>query len=181
MTVYSLVLFVHVVAVLTLFSALSLEALSLFRLRRASGLPEIRLWIEPVPGLPSITGSSLLVTLLSGIYLAVQMSAFGGAWPKVTIAALFLIAPLAAISGRRMRAIHRASASTAAMISDLRGRLRDPLLKISLDIRIAVVLGIVLLMDAKPGLWESVGIVGTSVALGLLAAFLVSSRASSTR
>jgi hypothetical protein len=52
MTLYSLVLFVHVAAVLPLFAVLSFEVLSLFHLRRASTLTEAQLWIEPVPGLP---------------------------------------------------------------------------------------------------------------------------------
>lgn len=174
MTVYSLILFVHVASVLALFAALSFEALSLFHLRHASSLADVQLWIDPVPGLSLIALSSLLVGFFSGIYLTIRMSAFGAAWPKVTIAALFLVAPLAAITGRRVRAIRRACAVATGITSELRGRLQDPLLKISLGIRIAVVLGIVLLMGAKPKLWESVGIIGASAALG----FLVPRRAS---
>jgi len=41
-------------------------------------------------------------------------------------------------------------------------------LKVSLGIRIAVFLGIVLLMAGKPELWQSIGIVVCSVVLGLL-------------
>jgi len=41
-------------------------------------------------------------------------------------------------------------------------------LKISLGIRIAVFFGIVLLMSAKPELWQSAAIVVGSVVLGLL-------------
>lgn len=40
MTLYSLVLFFHVTAVLALFAALAFEATSLFHLRRASALTE---------------------------------------------------------------------------------------------------------------------------------------------
>jgi hypothetical protein len=49
MTLYSLVLFVHVAAALALFTALSFEVLSLVRLRRASTLTEVQLWMEPGP------------------------------------------------------------------------------------------------------------------------------------
>jgi hypothetical protein len=45
----------------------------------------------------------------SGISLAVRMSAFETSWPKVTIAALLLIAPLEAVTGKRMRAIRASS------------------------------------------------------------------------
>src|SRR6266496_5289776 len=76
MTFYALVLFIHVVAVLALFAVMSFEILSLTRLRQASSLPEARLWIEPVRGLPSVAMGSLLVILISGIYLAMRMSAF---------------------------------------------------------------------------------------------------------
>lgn len=44
----------------------------------------------------------------------------------------------------------------------------DPFLKISLGIRIAVVFEIVLLMAAKPELWQSIAVVECSVIPGLL-------------
>ena len=61
MTLYSLVLFVHVAAVLALFAALSFEVLSLFHLRRVSNLTEVQLWIDPVPGLPLVALGSLQI------------------------------------------------------------------------------------------------------------------------
>src|SRR6266478_9192950 len=173
MTFYSLILFIHVTAVLGLCAVLSFEVLSLFHLRRVSSSTEARVWVELVPGLPLVGMGSLLVVFCSGIYLAMRMSAFELAWPKVTVAALLLIAPLGALTGRRMRAIRMACADEARAISiDLLGRLQDPFLKVSLGIRIAVFLGIVLLMAAKTGLWQSIGVVGTSVALGLLSSLL---------
>jgi hypothetical protein len=79
MTLYSLVLFVHVTAVLSLCSALSVEVLSLFRLRRASTLTDASRWIEPVPRLPFVTVGSSLVIFFSGVYLAIRMSALEAA------------------------------------------------------------------------------------------------------
>ena len=179
MTFYSLVLFAHVTAVLSLFATLSFEVLSLFHLRHVSTLTEARRWMEPVPGLPLVALVSLLVILFSGIYLAMRMSAFGLAWPKVTVGALLLIAPFGALTGRRMRAIRRACADTTTINSELLNRFQDPFLKISLSIRIAAFLGIVLLMAAKPGLWVSIGIVGTVVVFGLLASLLAWRRSGS--
>ncbi len=172
MTLYSLVLFVHVTAVLGLSAALSFEALSLFHLRRVSTTTEVRRWIEPVPGLPWVAIGSMLVIFFSGIYLAAQISAWSMAWPKVTIGALLLIAPLGALTGRRIRAIRQACADAKAITSKLLTRLQDPFLKISLGIRIAVFLGIVLLMAAKPEFWASIIVVGISIILGLLSAVL---------
>src|SRR5712692_5078856 len=172
MTLYSFVLFAHVTAVLVLFACLSLETLSLFHLRRASTLTGVQLWIEPVPGLSAVALGSLLVILLSGIYLTIQMSGFGLAWPKVSVGAFLLMAPLGAMTGRRMRAIRHASADAKAINSELLGRLQDRFLKVSLGIRIVVFLGILLLMAAQPELWESISVVAAAVVLGLLSSLL---------
>jgi hypothetical protein len=74
------------------------------------------------------------------------------------ITALLLMGPLGAISTKRMRAIRKACRIEKASNSELLGRLRDPFLKISLGVRIAVFLGIFLLVSAKPGLWESIAL-----------------------
>ena len=169
MTFYSIILFWHVAAVLGLFASLSFEALSLFHLRRACDLSDVQRWIDPVPGVPFLAIGSIFVVLLSGIYLAVRMSALEMVWPKAAILALLLIAPFGALTGKRMRAIRRSSAEALKVMKrELLRRLQDPFLKVSLGIRIAVFFGIVLLMAAKPELWQSITIVVGSVVLGLL-------------
>jgi hypothetical protein len=174
MTLYSFVLFAHITAVLAVCACLSLEVLSLFRLRLASTLSEVQLWIEPVPSFSRIALGSLLVILLTGVFLTIQMSGFGLAWLKVTIAAFLLMAPLGAASGRRIR-VQRLSGNGKMNQSEILDLRRQSFLKISLAIRIAVFLGIVLLMTAKPGLAESLAIVGGSVVLGLASAVLIPS------
>ena len=176
MTLYSLILFIHVTAVLVLSAALSFEVLSLFHLRRASSWAEAHPWMEPVPRLHLFTVGSALSILFSGVYLVIRRSAFDQGWPMVTVAALLLIAPLGAMTGRRMRAIREAYTVEKVINSEWLGRLRDPFLKISLGIRIAVFLGILLLMNAQPGLWESISIVAASAVLGLVASLLASRR-----
>ena len=168
MTLYSIILFLHVAAVLGLFASLSFEILSLFHLRQAPDLGEVRRWIDPLPGIPVVAMASIFVVLFSGIYLAVRMSAFDLAWPKVAIIALLLIAPFGALTGKRMRAIRCGAAEATRMKPELLKRLQDPFLKISLGLRIAVFFGIVLLMAAKPDLWQSVGILVCSAVLGLV-------------
>lgn len=170
MTLYSIILFLHVTAVLGLFRSLSFEVLSLSHLRRASDPAEVRRWIDPLPGIPALAISSIFVVLFSGMYLAARMAAFDLAWPTVAVLALLVIAPFGALTAKRMRVIRRSLAETSAMKSELFRRLQDPFLTISLGIRIAVFFGIVLLMTAKPELWQSIGIVVCSAVLGLLTA-----------
>jgi hypothetical protein len=57
-------------------------------------------------------------------------------------------------------------------------RSEDPILKISLCTRIALVFAAVLLMNAKPELPESLGIVSAFVVTGLVAAFFIPDRQS---
>jgi hypothetical protein len=172
MTLYSFVSFVHVVSTLGIVAALSLEAATLVRLRTAKTSDEVRLWIDLAPGLPALAIGSLVFLLLSGGYLTSQMSAWALAWPTLAVATLLLIAPLGAASGKRMRAIRRASAVNNSNESDLLARLRDPFLKFSLNVRIALLLAIVLLMTAKPGLPESLAIVGVYANLGFASTLL---------
>src|SRR5258705_11720604 len=107
MTLRSLVLFVHVTAVLTMFAALSFEALSLFEVRRASTLTELRRWIDPLPYLPSLARGSLLFVYLSVVYLTVRMSAFDLAWPKVAVGALHFVQQLHGMPAWSLRAFCR--------------------------------------------------------------------------
>ena len=168
MTFYSAVLFVHVVSALGVFAALSLEAVGLVHLRRATTANEARLWIAFAPGLSALAISALVLLLLSGILMTAQMAGWMLAWPRVAMGALILIGPLGAITGRRMRAIRAACAANKPNESDLLRKLRDPFLKFSMNIRIALVLGIVLLMTAKPELRESLGVVVSSIFLAFV-------------
>ena len=150
MTFYSIILFLHVAAVLVLFASLSFEFLSLSHLRQTSDLGDVRRWVDSVPRIPLMAMTSILGVLVSGIYLAVRMAAFDLAWPKVTIVALLLIAPLGGLTAKRMRVIRRDSLEATTMKLELVKLLQDPFLKISLGVRTVVFLGIVLLMAAKP-------------------------------
>lgn len=119
MTLYSIVLFLHVAAVLGLFASLSFEILSLFHLRPASDLSDVRRWMDPAPGISLLAMGPILVVLAAGVYLTARMSAFGLAWPKLAVVALVLIAPFSALTGKRMRAIRRSSAEASTMKSVL--------------------------------------------------------------
>jgi zinc transporter ZupT len=169
MTLYSAVLFVHVLSALGVFAALCLEAVALLHLRRATTASEAQLWLEFAPGLTALTAASFLLLLLSGIFMTTQSSEWMLAWVRVALGALLLLGPLGAFTGRKMRAIRNACAANDRNGSDLIPRLRDPFLKFSMNIRIAVVLGIVLLMTAKPELRQSLGIVVSAVFLAFLA------------
>jgi hypothetical protein len=143
-------LFVHLVAMSGLVSALSLGALALFSLRRTATAADARTWIGLMPGLTMLAIGSLVVLLLSGGYLTDRMSAWTLALPKLTVAVLIVIAAFGAVSGSRLRALRRVGGSPRMTETEFRARLHDPILKVSLGIRIALVVGTVLIMTAKP-------------------------------
>ena len=172
MTFYSAMLYVHVVSAFGIFVVLCLEAVALIHLKRAATTIEAHGWAEFLSGLPAWTLASFIFMLFSGIFMTAQGVGWTAAWLKVAMGALFLIGPLGAASGRRMRSIRTACAADIPNEFDLWGKLRDPLLKYSMNIRIAVVLGIVLLMTAKPDLPESLGVVAVSAILGVISTFL---------
>lgn len=170
MTTYSVVLFLHLLCVLVLVVALSFEALSLARLRRSSTISEMHLWIDLVPRLPAMALGSLIVLLLSGGYLTARLSAWELGWPKAAIAAMVLIAPFGAMTGKRMGGIRRLIAGQNRVDAALLARVQDPFLMFSLQLRIWGVAGIVLLMAAKPAWAGSAAIIALSLIAALVTA-----------
>ncbi len=70
------------------------------------------------------------------------------------------------------RAIRRTFTASKTTEAQLAGLLEDRVLEGSLSIRIGLIFGVVLLMTAKPGTLESLGILAASVILGSAAVFL---------
>lgn len=177
MNLYSVVLFLHIVCVVTLSAALSLEWLSTLRLRNARSEDEIRTWINPVPQLPGIAITSMLLLLFSGIYLTLQLQVWALAWPRISFVGLLLLAPFGAISGRRIASIRAAIGTDSEVdVEELRRKARDPFLSLSLGVRTTVMLGIILIMTAKPTLNLGLATLGLAFALGTLFICLPRSR-----
>lgn len=170
MTFYPTVLFVHIVSMLGLCATLSFEALMLFRLQRSHNIADAQVWSDLVPGLDRLVMISVVSILASGIYLTTVMRGWGFAWVDVALASFFAMAPLGSIFSARMRSIRRAASNGNITAQGEHGRFAPgAALRISLNVRIAALLGIVLLMTAKPGLGVSLVIMGLSAAAGFLA------------
>jgi hypothetical protein len=161
---YAIALFLHIVGALGLFVALALEWTSMLLLRRATTTEQARERMRIASSVRGVTGASLATLLVSGLYLTA--TAWGGvAWIGVALGAMVLMALLgAALSGPRMAAIGRAL-ETGSL-----ARLPDPLLWVSIQIRVAVALGIVFLMTFKPDLNGSLVTIVVAAVLGLVAA-----------
>lgn len=104
------------------------------------------------------------------------MSAWSLAWPKVALTALILLGILGGITGRRISTLRRVCASGLGGEAECVRRLDDPILTISLCTRIALLFAAVLLMNTKPPLWQSLGVIGGAVVLALAVALVVPGR-----
>jgi hypothetical protein len=168
MTLYSIVLFLHVVAAMGLFAALGIEWVLLVHLRRASSGEQARTWLTLFLRLRPLFGLSLAIILLAGLYMTIDVWGWDP-WILVALGSMVMLGAIGgALTGTRMAAIGRAMGEGGgAVTASLRGRLRHPALLASLQLRTALVLGIVFLMTNKPGLVGTLVTIGVAVALGL--------------
>ncbi len=167
MTLYQVILFVHAVSVLMLAASLSCEAWMLFQLRRAVSMSAVKEWINPVRSLSVITTVSLVIVELTGAYLTDRLNSWQFAWPKLAFWGVVLVGLLGGLSGKRLRMI-RGSCIEGKI--DQTVLLRSHFLKLSLNIRVWLVLGILLLTVVKAGVVGSASIVLASLVIGLISA-----------
>ena len=171
MALYSFALFLHIVGAFGLIASVTLEAIGLRGLRHATQAAEARTWLGISRRLVvRLAPASLGTILVTGLYMtAVAWGAKG--WIAVALASLVVLAVVGAIgTGMRMARLEPAVNQAQGPLSDeLRHRLRDPLLLISLRVRMAIVLGVAFLMTVKPTFVAAVAVVVLAAALGLLA------------
>jgi hypothetical protein len=169
MTLYSFVLFIHVVSAMGLFVGLALEGFVSLRIRVAQDTEQLQFLIRALNLLRWIFIPSFGGILLGGLYLASQ---YGGGtfWiPAALIATLVIMFMGGLITGRKMNQLKKALRKDATFES-LSARANDGLLTLSYGLRSGLALGIVFLMTAKPSLWPSVLALVAGCAVGLFIA-----------
>jgi hypothetical protein len=150
---YTIALFVHVVGALLLFITFTVEGLGLWLLRRATSAEQAREG-GGIAGLTRTVGpASALAILIPGVYMT-AVSWGWVAWIVTSLAGWFLIAVVGAVTGIRLAAVTRTAAQAEQPAWDAATPpLRSPLFLASWLTRVALALGIVLIMTSKPD-WE---------------------------
>lgn len=169
MTLYAITIFLHIVGALGLFSALGLEWVGLIYLRHARTVEPVREWFNNFGWLSRMGPISMGIILLSGFYM--MHTTWGGvAWIIIAIVAMVLMVVVGLVlTVPRMKAIGQAAATENGAISPaFQQRLHDPLLRASLQVRLAIGLGIVFLMTVKPDADLSLLTMGIALGLGLV-------------
>ena len=152
----SLVLFTHVVGVLALFLGLGLEWIGLDGIQRSITRAEALPWLRLIGIVPRLFGTALATIVVSGFYLGARVGVLGNDWMRASYGALLLMAIVSGpVSRSPMRALKRLADVPADGTVSLRAAAANPILRLSLRIRVAFGLAIVFLMIAKPAAAEA--------------------------
>ncbi len=170
MTLYSFVLFVHVVSAIGLFVGLALEGFGLPRIRWAQDAKQMQVFVRAFNRLHWIFIPSFAGILLGGLYLG-SSHGRGTYWiPAALIAALAIMLVGGLIAGRKLNQLKKTLNKDDETFEMLSVRAQGELLTLSYGLRLGKALGIAFLMTAKPGLWPSVSALVAGCGAGLIAA-----------
>jgi len=170
MTIYSAVLFIHVVSAIGLFIALAAEGAILFRIRTAQSVDETQFFVGALQRLRIIAIPSFIGILIGGVYLASKWGR-GTFWIPFALGATLLIMLIGGfVTGIRIARLKKVLLSTEndVSIEGLSAMTKDAVLLLSYGLRAGLGLGIVFLMTAKPDLLGSLGALAAGCGAALL-------------
>ena len=168
MTLYPYILLLHIVGVIGLFIALTLELAVVSRLRAAKTTTQVHEWLTLSRVIDLVLPISAVFILISGLGLTFSAWGWGHAWIELSLGLLVLLGILGpVINGPRMKAIHVAAqaAPEGSIPPALRTAIFHPLLRAYVPIPILVALGAVIMMVLKLD-WLGSGIVIALVLIG---------------
>jgi hypothetical protein len=168
---FSIVLFLHIVGALGVSVALGLEWIGLSQIRRATVPEEIRAILQVVNSTNRFGFVSMVATVITGFYMVLTAVSWVP-WILVTLGALVLALGLARrLTAPRMIAVGRALAAEKGPVSQtFQNLVNDPMLWISIQTRVALVLGIIFLKIVTPGLGGSLLTIVMAIAVGIASA-----------
>lgn len=171
MSIFSIALFLHIVGALGVSVALGIEWLGLSQIRRSTVSEEIRAILRVVKSTTRLGFISMFSTVITGIYM-VLAAVDWVPWILVVVGALVLVIVLTRVlTAPRMAAIGQALAMEKGSVSPTFNHLmKDPILWISIQTRLAIVLGIIFLKIATPSLGASLLTISVAIILGIASA-----------
>lgn len=173
MSIYQVALFVHVAAAMATFVGVGAWYFVVLALRRARRVAEVTILapIFRVGGVVGVTG--ILILAVAGLDMAVSTGSLGLGWIQVAIGAFAVLAPVGplVVAPRLERAFHEAGlADEEALSPSLLARLHDPIPKLAMHVILGDLVGIVLVMTAKPSLAGSIVAVAVFIVVSLVLA-----------
>jgi len=173
---YSIFLFLHVSGAIGYFISSGVWLLGLPMLRRAQRVEQVRTIASLIAQSGPVSGISLLLLLVTGLYMVASAWGFTTGWIDVALISLALIALCgAALIEPRRRAINRLAQETAdgPIPATLERLIHNSVLRTAVQTLPLLLLGIVFLMTAKPSLIGSLIVMAVALALGLVSSLLL--------
>jgi hypothetical protein len=166
---YTIALFIHIVGVLGLFACISLELVSLFGLRRARMLEEVRAWASLHQVLAWAFPLAALLTLGAGLFLALNVWGWRVPWIDVSFFAFIAMGLLGRLNTGRHQQLHLAmgQALSGQVPAELRPHLNDAVVWSSTLLLVSIGLGVVFLMTVKSDLLASLITLAIAILVGL--------------
>jgi hypothetical protein len=169
MSSHGVAMFVHLLGVITLFGGIGLQQRGGTRLREATTVGEVRLWLGLLRPTGRMLPAAVVILLASGLYLTAQEWTLATPWiATAAVTVLAMVAVGAAVLGRRFRAIGIAAADAAEgpVPPEVAGLLRAPGVWAALSGVNGAALGVLWLMTNKPVWATSVGVVVVATVIG---------------
>jgi hypothetical protein len=169
MTVYTAVLYAHLLGAFAFFIACGIEWTASALFRGATSTEQVGAWLRVFKVSPPLYGVGLLVLLLSGGYLASLSGTMKQGWIPATLLAMGVAIVLGVtLILPRMKKIRNALPSLNQEVSgEFRSLLSDPLLHSAIRTRVLLGVGIVYLMTAKIPFTASLLALAAAFALGV--------------
>lgn len=142
-------LFVHIISAMALFLTLGIEAVALSQLRRATDGAAARSALGSFGTVQRLAGPSMLLLLLSGLYLTKAFGEGKGAWIALGLVGLVTMGGVGGLmTGRRVRRLRKAveAGGDVSPLAQAYGAFRTSYL-----LRLALATLVVYLMTVKPG------------------------------
>jgi hypothetical protein len=140
----SLLLFVHVGSAMGLVAALGIESVLLRQLQRSTDAPGLRVVMDDYRVVAPVGGASMLLLLVTGVYLATTYWGWKGAWISAGLFGLILLGAAGGVlTGRSLSGFRKAPEAVDKL--QLHTKLRTSWL-----LRAWIFAGIVFLMTTKP-------------------------------
>jgi hypothetical protein len=172
-TLYTVVLFAHIVGVLGLFIGMGLQWMVVFRMRRAASVTQVGAWLALLAVNARLNIVSTVLILGAGVYLVLTAWSWSTPWIDVSLGAIAIMMALGiGVVMRRLRAVGQAAARATGLTPQLSRRIHDPLLWTGTQMGGVTALGVVFLMTTKPDLMGSLVTLAVALTLGAAVGWL---------
>jgi hypothetical protein len=168
MNFYILVLFLHIIGAAGLFLGLGIEGITLKFLNRASSTEQVLSWQPSLKLLRITFGSSTILLLLSGIYMAERVWGWTG-WVIIGLIILVVLSGQGSMTGKKIGEIMKSlSKSNGSLSTEIKEKLSAPFLLKAFRIKIFIVAGTIFIMTLKADWITSIAAIIISFLVGIL-------------